>query len=221
MMRTVKIHTTGEELPVGKILCLGRNYAEHAKEMESEIPFTPILFLKPSSALIRNGEPILLPPISHNLHHEVEFVVAIGRAGKKIRAADAVRHILGYAIGLDMTLRDIQNQAKDKGLPWTVAKGFDTSAPLSAIIPAALIPEPQNMTIVCRVNGAERQRGSTSDMIFSIPQIIEYTSSLFSLDAGDLIFTGTPEGVGRVVAGDVIEAELSGHVTIRHEVREG
>jgi 2-keto-4-pentenoate hydratase/2-oxohepta-3-ene-1,7-dioic acid hydratase in catechol pathway len=218
-MRTVKIHRTERELPVGKILCLGRNYAEHAKEMHSEVPVTPVVFLKPSTALLSSGEPIVIPAISQNLHHEVEFVVAIGRGGKGIIARDAYRHVLGYAVGLDMTLRDIQNEAKERGLPWAVAKGFDTSAPVSAIIPASEIPEPNKMTILCRVNGKERQRGSTADLIFTIPQIIEYVSSLFTLETGDLIFTGTPEGVGRVVGGDTIEAELAGHITITHTVQ--
>jgi acylpyruvate hydrolase len=218
-MRTVKILNTEQEIPVGKILCLGRNYAEHAKEMDSDVPTTPVVFLKPSTALLSRGEPIVIPVISQNLHHEVEFVVAIGTGGKGIRASDAYRHVLGYAIGLDMTLRDIQNQAKEQGLPWAVAKGFDTSAPLSPIIPASQIREPQKMTILCRVNGKERQRGSTADMIFSIPQIIEYISGIFTLEAGDLIFTGTPHGVSRVVDGDKLEAELEGHVIITHPVR--
>jgi acylpyruvate hydrolase len=217
-MRTVKVDITNEELPVGKILCLGRNYAEHAKEMDSEIPVTPVVFIKPSTALLRSGEPIVLPAISQNLHHEVEFVVVIGREGKHIPAREAHRHILGYAIGLDMTLRDVQNEAKDHGLPWAVAKGFDTSAPVSSVIPVTAITEPQRQTLLCRVNGTERQRGSTADMIFTIPQIIEYTSSLFTLERGDLIFTGTPHGVGRVVPGDTIEAELAGHITITHTV---
>lgn len=218
-MRTIRIQGTGQQISVGKILCLGKNYAEHVKEMNSDIPTTPVIFMKPSTALIENGQDICIPGISHNLHHEVELVAAIGKEGKNISAQKAYEYILGYAIGLDMTLRDIQHEAKDKGLPWTVAKGFDTSAPLSAIIPKAQIPDPQNLTILCKVNGATKQHGSTGNMIFSLPKIIEYISTLFTLEPGDLIFTGTPEGVSQVHNGDRIDAELVGYTSITHTVR--
>lgn len=218
-MRTLHIENTQHQITVGKILCLGRNFAEHAKEMNSDIPITPVIFLKPSTAIISGGESIWIPKISHNLHHEVELVVVIGKEGKNISAAAAFDYVLGYAIGLDMTLRDIQNQSKDNGLPWTISKGFDTSAPVSNIIPKSRIADPSKLTIVCKVNGTERQRGSTGNMIFSIPEIIEYTSSLFTLEAGDLIFTGTPEGVSQVIEGDRIEAELVGFASITHTVR--
>jgi 5-carboxymethyl-2-hydroxymuconate isomerase len=218
-MKTIRLHASQDLLPVGKIVCLGRNYAEHAKEMQSGIPTTPILFLKPSSALIYNGEPILLPKVSNHVHYEVELVVAIGKGGKNIPRAEAYSHVLGYAIGLDITLRDVQDAAKKSGLPWSVAKGFDTSAPISDIVPAARIQDPHALTIACTVNGIVRQKSSTGEMIFSIDAIIEYISSIFTLESGDLIFTGTPSGVGEIKPGDTIEAEMVGYERITHPVR--
>lgn len=218
-MKTIRIHSSGDNLPVGKILCLGRNYAEHAREMQSNIPTTPILFLKPPSALIHNGEAIMLPKISQHVHHEVELVVAIGKIGKFIPSTEAYSHVLGYGIGLDMTLRDVQDVAKKNGSPWSVAKGFDTSAPVSDIVPAARIQDPRALTITCKVNGIIRQQCSTGEMIFTIDKIIEYISSIFTLETGDLIFTGTPSGVGEVRSGDTIEAELVGYEKITHPVR--
>ncbi|HEV8537401.1 MAG TPA: fumarylacetoacetate hydrolase family protein [Bacteroidota bacterium] len=217
-MKCLRLHTSQQEVPVGKIVCLGRNYAAHAKEMKSEIPTVPVVFLKPSSALIRNGEPIVLPLISNDVHYEVELVVAIGKSGKGISSSDAGDHILGYGIGLDMTLRDVQSEAKKKGLPWSVAKGFDTSAPVSDIIPGNEVRDIHDFRIRCSVNGVVRQESSTIGMIFSVEKIIEYVSSFLTLERGDLIFTGTPEGVGPVVAGDVIEAELVGYAKISHRV---
>ena len=218
-MKTVRLKNHNGEIPVGKILCLGRNYQEHAKEMNAEVPAAPVIFLKPPSAIIRNGEDIIRPAISKELHHEVELVLLIGKSGKNILPAEAAAYILGYGIGLDMTLRDIQSEAKKKGLPWAVAKGFDTSAPVSEFIPAADIKDPHDIRISCRVNGIQRQMTSVKNMIFSIDHIISYTSSIFSLEVGDLIFTGTPEGVGEVTSGDTIEAELIGHTIISHHVK--
>ena len=217
-MKTLKIIGTKEEITVGKIFCLGRNYIEHAKEMKSEVPTQPIIFLKPQSAIIHDGETIIKPKISNELHHEVELVVVISKKGKHIQKNDAFNYILGYAIGLDMTLRDVQSEAKEKGLPWTLAKGFDTSAPVSDIIPADKIPNPHNLTISCSVNGVIRQKSSTSKMIFTIDNIIEYVSSIFTLERGDLIFTGTPEGVGEVKPGDRITAEIENFISISHPI---
>lgn len=218
-MKTLQVHGTEKEYAVGKILCLGRNYAEHAKEMQSEIPEAPVVFLKPSTAIIRNGEDIIIPKISHQLHHEVELVVAIAKEGKNIPSEQAFEYVLGYGVGLDMTLRDVQTEAKKKGLPWSVAKGFDTSAPISKIIPVSNIKNPYELRIRCIVNGTVRQETTASKMIFSIEKIIECISSIFTLEPGDLIFTGTPEGVGEVKAEDVIEAELVGYTSIRHTIR--
>ena len=218
-MNYVKIKNQTKSITIGNIFCLGRNYPEHAKEMNADIPDSPIVFLKPSSAVIHSGEPIVRPAFSHQLHHEVELFVAIGIGGKNISPKESSRHILGYGVALDMTLRDIQSKSKKEGLPWTVSKGFDTSAPISDVIPAREIPDPYNLEIRCLVNGAERQRSSTGKMIFKLDRIIEYISSIFTLQEGDLIFTGTPEGVSTVNPGDIIQAELVGYATISHTVQ--
>jgi acylpyruvate hydrolase len=213
-MKILQFIDSRQTLPVGKIVCVGRNYAEHAKEMHSEVPSLPVIFLKPPSAVISDGMKIVIPGFSRDVQHEVELVVVIGRRGKDIPAASALSHVCGYAVGLDMTLRDVQSEAKKKGLPWSVAKGFDTSAPVSAIVPVSRIPDPQALTISCTVNGVVRQRTSTGKMIFAVPAMIEYISSIFTLEEGDLLFTGTPEGVGPVPPGDVISAELEGFASI-------
>jgi len=194
----------------GKLLCIGRNYAKHAAEMKSSIPTQPMVFLKPSTALIAAGGTIILPPHSADVHHEVELVVAIGKDGKNIAEADALDHISGYAVGLDMTARDIQAKAKQKGHPWSVAKGFDTFAPLGAFVPASDVADPQTLSIQLTVNGEVRQAGETADMIFSVAHLIAFCSTIFTLEAGDLIYTGTPEGVGPVVDGDVLVASING-----------
>lgn len=218
-MKTVTIRKTKEQIQVGKIICIGRNYIEHAKEMQADIPVTPVIFLKPSSAIIHNGDDIVIPKISNDMHHEVELVVVIGKGGKHIQASEVNSHILGYAVGLDMTLRDIQAEAKKKGLPWTVAKGFDTSAPISEIFLKDEVPEPHNLKLVCRVNGSVRQQSNTDKMIFNVHKLIEYISSIITLERGDLIYTGTPEGVSRVNNGDTIEAELAGYIKISNKVK--
>jgi acylpyruvate hydrolase len=217
-MKILHYYGSKSEFIPNKIFCLGQNYANHIKEMKAEIPSTPVIFMKPSSAIITNGEPIILPSISNNIHHEVELVVAIGKNGKDIPVENALSYIAGYAVGLDMTLRDVQAAAKKNGLPWTVAKGFDTSAPISDILLPSMVANPHNCTLECRVNNELRQHGSTRDMIFSIDKIIAYLSTIFTLETGDLIFTGTPEGVGPVHTGDTIHAELVGLISITHPV---
>ncbi len=218
-MRTVTIRKTKEQFPVGKIICIGRNYIEHAKEMKADIPDNPVIFLKPPSAIIYDRDNIVIPKISNEMHHEVELVVVIGKGGKNIIASDADSNILGYAVGLDMTLRDVQAEAKKKGLPWTVAKGFDTSAPISEILLKDEILDPHNLNLVCRVNGEIRQQASTDKMIFSVYKLIEYISSIITLEYGDLIYTGTPAGVSQVNNGDIIEAELVGYIKITNNVK--
>jgi acylpyruvate hydrolase len=208
-MRYVRF-ADGESLPVGKILCLGRNYQEHVKEMKAESALTPVVFIKPSTALLQDGESVIIPPFSHDVHHEVELVVVIGRDGRNVPAAQWSAHVAGYAVGLDMTLRDVQTEAKKRGLPWSVAKGFDTSAPISAPIRRELVGDPHTLAIELSVNGTIRQSSNTRHMILRIPEIIAYCSTVFSLEAGDLIFTGTPEGVGPVKSGDRIDASIAG-----------
>jgi 2-keto-4-pentenoate hydratase/2-oxohepta-3-ene-1,7-dioic acid hydratase in catechol pathway len=168
----------------------------------------PLLFFKPSTALIGDGGTVIRPRFSLDLHHELELVVAIGRPGKRIAAHDAGSHILGYAVGLDMTLRDVQTEAKRRGHPWAVSKGFDNSAPLSEVVPAAQVPDPDELVIELLVNGERRQRGRAGDMVLSVSRTVEYVSSVFMLEEGDLIFTGTPEGVGSVFPGDRLDATL-------------
>src|SRR5512140_1708094 len=193
---------------VGKCLCLGRNYPAHAKEMNAEVPENPVVFIKPSTAVVGNGSRVIIPPLSRELHHEVEMVVLIGKEGKNIPREKAYDHVAGYAVGLDMTLRDVQAEAKKKGLPWSIAKGFDTSAPVSAVMDKRFVPDPHALKLSLKVNGVRRQCSSTAHMIFRVDFIISYLSSVFTLEAGDLIFTGTPEGVGQVFPGDEMEAAL-------------
>lgn len=207
-MKSVKF-ADGESLPVGKILCLGRNYPEHIKEMKAEAVLTPVVFIKPSTAIAEDGGSVIIPAFSRDVHHEVELVVVMGRGGRDIPPEKAMEHVAGYAVGLDMTLRDVQAEAKKRGLPWSVAKGFDTSAPISAAVRRELVPDPHSLSIELRVNGTVRQSSNTRHMILHIPGIIAYCSTVFTLETGDLIFTGTPEGVGRVIPGDRIDASIA------------
>ncbi len=213
-MKSIRLGDRGKQVPVGKILCLGRNYPEHAKEMNAEVPQDPIVFIKPSTALLQSGGTLAFPPFSRVMHHEVEMVVLMGRDGKNIAKDAAYDFVAGYGVGLDMTLRDIQSQAKKNGLPWSVSKGFDSSAPVSVFVEKGRVSSPQNLEITLKVNGQVRQHSNTGRMLFPIDRIIEYISSVFTLEQGDLIFTGTPEGVGPVVSGDVLEAGLEGVGTL-------
>lgn len=207
-MTSVLLHGSGKPVFVPKIICIGRNYAEHAKEMKSELPAAPIFFFKPPSALMQSGGAIVRPSISKELHHEVEVTILLGKGGKAIPEQSAMDHIAGYGVGLDMTLRDVQSEAKKKGLPWALAKGFDTSAPVSEFVPASAVTDPHRLTIELRVNGVVRQKGSTSDFLFTLPRLISFISRFITLDAGDIIFTGTPEGIAETVPGDTLEALL-------------
>ncbi len=210
--------TTGERFTVGKMLCLGKNYERHAKEMGGDVPTSPVVFLKPATALVLDGGTVQIPPISGDVHHEVELVVVMGAPARNVEIDAAMNHVFGYAVGLDMTLRDVQARAKQRGEPWAIAKGFDTSAPVSSIVPKARVADPHDMSISLRVNGEFRQHGSTADMVLKIPQIISYLSRYFTLERGDCIFTGTPEGVGPVAAGDTLVAALDGVVEMTVKV---
>lgn len=202
--------TTGltPELPICTIFCIGRNYAEHARELNNEVPKEPVVFLKPASSIIAGGDTILLPARSNEIHHEVELVAAIGKRGKHIPAEQAADHIAGYALGIDVTARDIQQRAKENGHPWSVAKGFDTFAPLSRFIPSKRIDHPQDLELELKVNGEIRQHDSTAKMLNPVADLVSYLSGIFTLNPGDLIFTGTPKGVSSIAAGDHIEARL-------------
>ena len=219
-MAIIRFRDSQKSLKVGKILCLGRNYAAHAREMQAEVPAVPVVFIKPSTAIIHDGDAVTIPPFSHELHHEVEMVVVIEKGGRDIPVEEAYTHVGGYAVGLDMTLRDIQENAKGKGLPWSVSKGFDTSAPVSPAVPKELIPDPHGLEISLSVNGRIRQHSSTEKMILPVPDIVSYLSGVFTLEPGDLIFTGTPEGVGAVVPGDLLEATLQQVGTLRVTIQQ-
>ncbi|NXO62458.1 FAHD1 Acylpyruvase, partial [Phainopepla nitens] len=188
------------------IVCVGRNYAEHAKEMGSALPAEPLFFLKPSSAYVREGSPI------------VELGVVIGRRARAVPQDAAMEHVAGYALCLDMTARDTQEECKKKGLPWTLAKGFGSSCPVSDFVPKEKIPDPHKLQIWLKVNGKLRQEGDTSSMIFSVPYLISYISHVFTLEEGDLILTGSPKGVGSVEASDEIEAGIRDVVSMRFKV---
>jgi 2-keto-4-pentenoate hydratase/2-oxohepta-3-ene-1,7-dioic acid hydratase in catechol pathway len=215
-MASISVAGCGE-MAVGKIICLLRNYKAHASEMKAEPPKEPYFFLKPSTSMIRDGGTILIPKQSANVHHEVELAVILGKRGSRICKANAYDYVAGYAVLIDVTARDIQDTAKRDGRPWAAAKGFDTFAPVSESVPITAIRDPNALDIWLKVNGEIRQRGNTSQMIFDVPTILEYVSSIMTLEPGDVIATGTPEGVGRLVAGDTVEAciESIGKMTVK------
>ena len=194
--------------PVRRILCVGRNYAAHRREMGGDDRDPPFFFSKPADAVVASGAGIAYPAGTQDLHHEIELVVALGAGGTDVSEADALALVFGYAAGVDLTRRDLQTAARDKGQPWDAAKGFDQSAPISAIRPAA--GEPPQGRIRLSVNGVDRQDAVLADMIWSVPEIIAKASQLWRLAPGDLIFTGTPEGVGPLSRGDQVTGEIDG-----------
>jgi len=216
-MRTARL-TSGRHFPIGKILCIGRNYTDHIKELGNATPEAPVIFIKPASSVIGEGEAVVIPPYSSDCHHEVELALLIGRKGKDIPVDQAMDYIAGYGVGIDLTLRDVQSEQKKKGLPWEIAKGFDTACPLSSFVEVSAVADPQNLRIRMTVNGGVRQDGNTSGMIHRIPAIISHMSGSFTLDPGDVILTGTPAGVSRIVPGDQLVAEIPGVATLRVSV---
>ena len=204
------IADSAEIFPVRRIFCVGRNYVEHQKEMGGDGREQPFFFIKSAHALVPQGGDIHYPAKTSNLHYETEMVVAIGRQGRRIAARDATGHVFGYAVGFDMTRRDLQQIGKDKGRPWDFGKDFDEAAPCSGITPAAKIGHPASGAIWLRINGKERQRAELSDMIWSVPEQIEYLSHFYTLEPGDLIYSGTPAGVGPVQPGDELHAGVDG-----------
>lgn len=206
----ITIPTSNRTLSVGKLLCIGRNYADHAAEMKREVPDEPMVFLKPSTAVIRDGDAVHLPSQSNDVHHEVELVAVIGREGRHISTDQALEHVAAYGVGLDMTARDLQAEAKEKRHPWSVSKGFDTFAPLGPLTAADAFGDPQDVTLQLRRNGELQQDASTRHMMFSVADLVAYCSQIFTLEPGDLIYTGTPSGVGPVEDGDVLHASVSG-----------
>jgi fumarylpyruvate hydrolase len=210
----VPIVGRSEQFPVHRVYCVGRNYEEHAKEMGFTGREPPFFFLKPADTVlvVPNGETgrMPYPTLTKNLHHEIELVVAIGKGGQNIRAADAMDHVFGYAIGLDMTRRDLQNDMKKQGRPWCIGKGFDFSAPIGPITPASSVGDITQAEIALQVNGTDRQRSHIHKLIWNIAETIEHLSAAWALQPGDLIYTGTPEGVAAVVQGDTLVGSISG-----------
>ncbi len=217
-MKFITLKNNDVKIPIGKIVCVGRNYSAHAKELGNKVPTFPIIFLKPSSNLIFNGENIIHPSYSNELHHEVELVLLIGKTVKDANTTEASNAIKGYSVGLDMTLRDIQNDLKAKGHPWTLAKCFDTSAVVSEFILSSEYKLTGEEKIELSVNTENRQSSSLKNMIFSPVEIVKYISSKMTLEEGDLIFTGTPAGVGKVNRGDKIFASIENIANLNNQI---
>jgi fumarylpyruvate hydrolase len=220
----VSVPVVGSEdrFPVHRIYCVGRNYEEHAKEMGFTGREPPFFFMKPADALVvvdaDSTGTLPYPSLTKNFHHEIELVVAIGTGGKNIKAADAHTHIYGYAVGLDMTRRDLQGEMKKQGRPWCIGKGFDHSAPIGPITPVAEAGDAENAEISLQVNGQDRQRSHVSKLIWNVGETIEHLSAAWELQPGDLIYSGTPEGVAAVVVGDTLVGQVAGLSTLTLKV---
>jgi fumarylpyruvate hydrolase len=208
---SLAVEGSDARFPVGRIYCVGRNYADHAREMghdpDREPPF---FFMKAANSVVPSGATLSFPVGTKDVHHEIELVAAIGKGGKDIPVEKALEHVWGYAVGLDMTRRDLQGEAKKTGRPWEMGKSFDESAPMSALRPASKIGHPQKGAIWLKVNGQVKQQGDLAMQIWSLPEQINYLSNLITLQPGDLIFSGTPAGVGPVKAGDKLEGHVDG-----------
>ncbi len=219
---TVPVLGSANTFPVNRIYCVGRNYVEHAKEMGFTGREPPFFFMKPANAVVvvPKGETVALPypSLTKDFQHEIELVVCIGTGGKNIKAADAKKHIYGYAVGFDMTRRDLQGEAKKLGRPWDIGKAFDDSAPIGPITPAAAAGDIENAEIFVQVNGQDKQRSTVTKLIWNIGEIIEHLSAAWELAPGDLIYSGTPEGVAAVVKGDVMLGSVAGLESITLKV---
>lgn len=218
---SIPIQGRPERFPVHRIYCVGRNFADHAREMGAPVERgTPVFFTKPADAVLPGGGSQPYPSATADLHHEVELVVALGRSAAGVIAReDAARYVFGHAVGLDLTRRDLQAAAKAKGLPWDVAKGFDRSAPISALVPVDDAPPAPEALLWLEVNGVRRQQAPLSDMIFSVPDILHELSQRFELRAGDLVFMGTPAGVAALQSGDRWVAGVDGLVAFSGQIR--
>lgn len=215
---TLPVAGTSDVFPVNRIFCVGRNYADHAREMghdpNRELPF---FFMKPSTAVLPEGGDFPFPSLSEDVHYECELIVALAKGGANIRPEDALGHVYGYAVGLDMTRRDLQWEAKKLGRPWAAAKSFDHSAPCSKIVPASMIGHPSKGALWLDLNGKRVQNADISSLIWKVPEAIATLSTMFTLAAGDLLFTGTPAGVGAIHRGDVLHGGIDGiaEITVR------
>jgi fumarylpyruvate hydrolase len=208
---TLPVAESNQAFPVGRIYCVGRNYAEHAREMghdpDREPPF---FFMKPADAIVMSGATIPYPQVTKDLHHEIEMIVAIGKGGADIPVEKALDHVFGYGVGLDMTRRDLQGEAKKMGRPWEMGKAFDNSAPCTPLKTVAMVGHPAKGAVWLKVNGKVTQKGDLAEMIWNVPETISYLSKLITLRAGDIIMSGTPAGVGPVRAGDALEGHVDG-----------
>ena len=202
-----------------KIICIGRNYAEHAKELNNDVPTEPVFFMKPDTALLKDGEPFYYPNFTKDLHHELEIVLKINKVGKHIEEQFAHKYYSEIGLGIDFTARDLQNTAKEKGLPWEKSKAFDGSAPLGTFVAKDQLNNLSNLHIELKVNGNTRQIGNTSDLLFSFDKIIAYVSTFITLKVGDLIYTGTPAGVAAVNIGDKLQGYLEGDLLLEFEIK--
>ena len=202
-----------------KIVCVGRNFKDHCLELNNPIPKKPLIFMKPTTSYVVQGNPIKIPKGCHDMHHEVELGIVISKDGFEISENNAMEHVGGYCLALDLTARDWQSEAKNKGKPWCFAKGFDTSCPVSEFIPLESIDDPHNVNLWLNVNGNERQNGSTNEMIFSIPFLISHISQVMTLQRGDVILSGTPKGVGPLVSGDSVECGIDSLAKISFTVQ--
>ncbi|WP_215223849.1 fumarylacetoacetate hydrolase family protein [Echinicola shivajiensis] len=202
-----------------KIIAIGRNYTEHIEELQNERPKNPVVFLKPDTALLKNNMPFYMPDFSNDIHHEVELVLKINKEGKFIKREFAHRYFEEIGIGIDFTARDLQKKCKEKGLPWEIAKGFNGSAPVGQFLPVKDIKDFNDINFHLNINGEQKQKGNTSMMLFDFGVILEYISQFFTLKKGDLIFTGTPAGVGKVNVGDHLEAYIEDKKLLDFEIK--
>ena len=209
---------SSDTFPVRRIFCVGRNYVEHQKEMGGDGREQPFFFLKSEFALVPGGGAVHYPAKTTNYHYETEMVVAIGKGGRRISAKESASHIFGYGVGLDMTRRDLQQAGKDKGRPWDFGKNFDEAAPCAALTPASQFGNPSKGAISLVINGKERQKADLADMIWSVPEQIEYLSQYYTLEPGDIIMSGTPAGVGPVQPGDDLLAHIDGLTDLRVKI---
>lgn len=217
-MKFAKIKNSEKKYEIGKLVCVGRNYAEHAQELGNEIPEFPLVFIKPSSAVIFDGEEIVIPKFSNEVHHEAELLLLIGKKIKNATIEESEEAVIAFGVGLDMTARDVQDQLKKKGHPWTISKCFDTSAVLSEFVSKEDYNLNGNEVITLKVNGEIKQNSSIDKMIFNWKEIVKYISHEMTLEEGDIIFTGTPKGVGKVLKDDVIETEITNIGKITNKV---
>ncbi len=221
-MKFLTVRDSDERIPVGKLICLAQNYHKHAQEMNSTVPALPYFFLKPKTSLIPDGETILLPPLSQCVHHEVELYFVIGKEGKNIPREKVDEYIAGYGILFDITARDIQTEGKKSSRPFGISKSFDTFAPISPMTPAGVVggwKKAQNLKITLKTSGELRQESSSSFMMFKIDKLIEFLSQVMTLEPGDIIATGTPEGVSEIVDGDLLEGAIDKLGTLTARVK--